>query len=120
VYTSIVLTIGISFLIVVTIMLQDLREKTWNNDAQMPTRWLLYSTIPFSIIIGGLAVYFDRAHWMRLWPVLDALTWLSGIPLGMLENGRMISVDHSMVHMVLVNRWLMGAVASAVGSRGNV
>jgi hypothetical protein len=116
VYTSIVLTISVSLLIPITIILQQLREKTWNDHSELPTRWLIYSTIPFSLIIGGLAVYatFTKRTW--LWPLLDALTWLSGFPLGMLENGRMISAGHSTVHMVLVNRWLMGAVASAVGS----
>ncbi|EDR04955.1 uncharacterized protein LACBIDRAFT_294967 [Laccaria bicolor S238N-H82] len=36
----------------------------------------------------------------RLWPVLDALTWLSGVPLGMLENGRSFSADQNMLHLV--------------------
>jgi len=116
VYTSIVLTTGISFLITVTLILQQLRERTWNNDSELPTRWLVYSTIPCSLIISGLALYFQLGGQAKLWPVLDVITWFSGFPVGMLENGRMISADHSTVHMVLVNRWLMGAVASAVGS----
>jgi hypothetical protein len=117
VYTSIVLTVSVSLLIALTIMLQQVRERTWNNNSELPTRWLIYSTIPFSIVIGGLALLFKLVpQWTKLWPVLDALTWLSGFPLGTIENGRMISADHSTVHMVLVNRWLMGAVASAVGS----
>lgn len=116
VYTSIVLTVGVSLLITITITLQQLREKTWNDNSELPTRWLIYSTIPFSFIVGGLALYLKLGAQSKLWPVLDVLTWLSGFPLGMLENGRMISADHSTVHMVLVNRWLMGAVASAVGS----
>jgi len=116
VYTSIVLTVSISLLIAITIILQQLREKTWKDDSELPTRWLIYSTIPCSLVVSGLGMYatFTKRTW--LWPLLDALTWCSGFPLGMLENGWIISADHSTVHMVLVNRWLMGAVASAVGS----
>lgn len=115
-YTSIVLCAGVSFLIATTIALQQRREKTWSDPAEIPIRWLIYSTLPASLIISGLALYFQLSRQPELWPILDALTWLSGIPLGILENGRMIAADHSMVHMVLVNRWLMGAVASAIGS----
>jgi hypothetical protein len=116
VYTSIVLNVSISLLIATTITLQQLREKTWKDDSELPTRWLIYSTIPCSLIVSGLGFFatFTKRTW--LWPLLDTLTWCSGFPLGMLENGRIISADHSTVHMALVNRWLMGAVASAVGS----
>ncbi|KAF8149048.1 hypothetical protein B0H34DRAFT_777782 [Crassisporium funariophilum] len=115
-YTSIVLCVGVSFLVAFTIFLQQSKEKTWSDDAEIPTRVLIYSTLPASVIVSGLALYFQLSKQSQFWPILDALTWISGFPLGILENGRMISTDHSMAHMVLVNRWLMGAVASAIGS----
>jgi len=34
----------------------------------------------------------------------------------MIENGRFFSADDNMLHLVLLNRWMMGAVASALGS----
>ncbi|KAF9010586.1 hypothetical protein BDQ17DRAFT_1515550 [Cyathus striatus] len=117
VFASISLTAGLSFLIAATILAQQLREKTWFDHAELPTRWLIYSTLPFSIIVSALGLYLDLTGQFKFWPILDALTWISGIPLGMIENGRMISADHNMTHLILVNRWLMGAVASAVGSR---
>ena len=50
----------------------------------------------------------------KLWLLLDALTRFSGFPLGILENGRTIGVDHNVLHLVLLNRWVMGAMASSI------
>ena len=116
VYTSVVLCMGTTMLIAVTLALQQLWEKTWADDSEFPTRCMAYTTLPCSVIVSGLAVWFQYSGLRRFWPILDALTWVSGMPLGMLENGRMFSVDDNMLHLVLLNRWIMGAVASSVGS----
>ncbi|EIM89647.1 uncharacterized protein STEHIDRAFT_118797 [Stereum hirsutum FP-91666 SS1] len=116
VYTSAALAVGTSLLILTTIVLQQTSEQTWNDGSEMPTRWMIYSTLPVSCVMSGLAVFFMRCKITRFWPVLDALTFLSGVPLGMLENGRIFAADANMLHLVLLNRWIMGAVASSVGS----
>ncbi|KAF8893489.1 hypothetical protein BD779DRAFT_1506556 [Infundibulicybe gibba] len=92
------------------------KEKTWFEDSQYPNRCAVYSTLPCSLLIAGLAVFFQLTDRARLWPILDAITWISGLPFGMLENGRMSGGDDNITHIILVNRWLMGAVASAIGS----
>lgn len=116
IYTSIALCMGTSFLIALTILVQQLDEKTWFDRALIPTRWMVLSTVPTSLVVSGLAIYFQKTNQQYLWPILDALTWVSGVPLGMLENGRMIAGDDNILHLVLLNRWIMGAVASSVGS----
>ena len=116
VYTSIALSLGISLLIFVLTALQQLRERTWTDDSERPTRWATYSNILASLVICTLATFFMRGHFEYLWPILDALNWLSGFPLGVLENGRMISIDDNYLHLILLNRWILGAVSSAVGS----
>ena len=116
VYTSIALSLGISFLIFVLTALQQLREHTWNDDSERPTRWATYSNILASMVTCALAIFFLRRRFEYLWPILDALIWLSGFPLGALENGRMISIDDNYLHLILLNRWILGAVSSSVGS----
>jgi len=116
VYTSIALSLGMSLLIVTLSIFQQLEERTWFNDSERPTRWAIYSTVFASLVICTLAAFFTRCHLGQMWPVLDALTWLSGLPLGIIENGRMISIDDNFLHLVLVNRWMLGAVASTLGN----
>jgi hypothetical protein len=116
VYTSIVLCVLTSLLIAITLMFQYHREKTWWDDSQVPMRWTVYSTFLSTFAISGLAVYLRQSNQTRYWPVLDALTWLSGLPLGASENGRRFRVDSNTLHLILLSRWIMGAVASAVGS----
>ncbi|KAF9508574.1 hypothetical protein BS47DRAFT_1350153 [Hydnum rufescens UP504] len=115
IYTSIALSLGTSLLILTLVILQ-LDARTWFDDHQRPTRWAIYSTVLASLVICALAAFFVRCRLGHLWPILDALTWLSGLPLGIFENGRMISIDDNYVHLVLVNRWMLGAVSSSVGS----
>ncbi|KAL0058347.1 hypothetical protein AAF712_014981 [Marasmius tenuissimus] len=119
-YTSIGLCIGTSVLVAFTVILQQLHEKTWSDDSETPTRWMVLATVPTSLVVAGLALFFQIKQLYSFWPILDALTWISGLPLGMLENGRMISVDENVLHLVLLNRWMMGAVASAIGSNARI
>ena len=116
IYTSVVICVGTTFLILSLLIVQQLREKTWADDSEFPIRVMTYSTLPSSIAVSVLAVIFRLKGWENLWPVLDAITILSGFPLGMIENGRMFSVDDNVLHLVLLNRWMMGAVASSLGS----
>ncbi|KAG5338576.1 hypothetical protein C0989_007000 [Termitomyces sp. Mn162] len=116
VFTSVALCLGMSFLIAGTLIFQQIREKTWSHDSELPTRWITYTTLISSCFVSGLAIFFYKSHLSHLWPVLDALVWLSGMPLGMIENGYCPSLDMNILHMLLTNRWIMGAVASAVGS----
>ncbi|KIK71500.1 hypothetical protein GYMLUDRAFT_66697 [Collybiopsis luxurians FD-317 M1] len=127
VYTSVALCLGTSALIALMLFLQWMSERTWTDDAMMPTRVMTYTTLFTSLVVSVLAVVFTIGgsrvgleaglrRMSRFWPILDALTWLSGMPLGMIENGRMFSADDNILHLVLLNRWMMGAVASAVGS----
>ncbi|KAF9503262.1 hypothetical protein BS47DRAFT_1356346 [Hydnum rufescens UP504] len=116
IYTSIALSLGMSLLILTLSILQQLEARTWFDDSEGPTRWAIYSTVFPSLVICALAAFFARCRLGHLWPILDALTWLSGLPLGIIENGRMISIDDNYLHLVLVNRWMLGAVASSVGS----
>ncbi|KAI0029485.1 hypothetical protein K488DRAFT_80127 [Vararia minispora EC-137] len=88
VYTAIALSTGTSLLIFVFIILQQRTERTWFDDSITPT---------------------------RLWPVLDTLAWVSGFPLGVLENGGMISIDDNLLHLVLLNS---SAGSSAVNGGG--
>ncbi len=116
VYTTVVLCIGTTLMITSMLLVQQLHERTWWNDSELPTRWMAHSTLPCSIIVCVLGVIFKLKGWAHLWPILDAITWLSGAPLGIIENGRFFSADDNMMHLVLLNRWMMGAVASALGS----
>ena len=116
VYTSVVLCIGTTILILAMLIVQQLHEKTWADDSEFPTRLMTYSTFPSSIAVCALAVVFRLKGWEHLWPVLDAITFLSGFPLGMIENGRLFAADENMLHLVLLNRWMMGAVGSSLGS----
>ncbi|KAJ3878649.1 hypothetical protein F5051DRAFT_460420 [Lentinula edodes] len=118
VYTSIALCVGTSAFIVLMLVLQYITEKTWTEDAMFPTRVMAYTTLSASFIVAALAILFRVRNMPELWPILDALTWISGLPLGTIENGRLFSVDDNILHLVLLNRWMMGAVASAVGSSG--
>ncbi|KAJ3853956.1 hypothetical protein EV368DRAFT_81102 [Lentinula lateritia] len=118
VYTSIALCVGTSAFIVLMLVLQYIAEKTWTEDAMFPTRVMAYTTLSASLIVVALAILFRVRNIPELWPILDALTWISGLPLGTIENGRLFSVDDNILHLVLLNRWMMGAVASAVGSGG--
>ncbi|KIY67858.1 hypothetical protein CYLTODRAFT_490261 [Cylindrobasidium torrendii FP15055 ss-10] len=115
-YAAVGLCVGASVLILSTVFIQQLHEKTWNNDSLMPTRWMVYTTIIPSMIISGLGLFFQQTGKARLWPLLDALTWVSGLPMGMIENGRVFPADDNLLHLVLLNRWIMGAVASSLGS----
>ena len=115
-YTAVVLCLGTTLLVTSMLVVQQSYEKTWWEDSELPTRWMAYSTFSCSVAVCVLAVVFKLKGLDRLWPVLDALTWLSGVPLGMLENGRSFSADDNMLHLVFINRWMMGAVASALGS----
>jgi hypothetical protein len=115
-YTTVVLSGGLSIITVVGLAAQQVVEKIWQDNGQLPTRWIVYTTLPCSILVAGLGAFFQATKLSRFWPVLEMLTWLSGLPLGMLENGRMTAVDMNLLHLVLVNRWLMGSVASALGS----
>ncbi|KAI0314660.1 hypothetical protein OF83DRAFT_423146 [Amylostereum chailletii] len=119
VYTSVGMAFGTTLLIAATIATQQSAERTWSHDSELPTRWMMYSTLSASVIVCGLAMFFQSCQGARFWPILDAVTWVSGLPLGMVENGRMFSADANMVHLVLLNRWMMGAVASALGSSTN-
>ena len=116
VYTSTVLCIGTTILISSMLIVQQLHEKTWGDNSEFPLRVMTYSTFPSSIAVCALAVVFRLKGWERFWPVLDAITFLSGFPLAMIENGRLFSADDNMLHLVLLNRWMMGAVASSLGS----
>jgi len=116
VYTSVVLCIGTTILILSMLIVQQLHAKTWADDSEFPTRLMTYSTLPCSIAVCALAVTFRLKGWEHLWPVLDAITFLSGFPLGMIENGRLFAADENMLHLVLLNRWMMGAVGSSLGS----
>ncbi|KAJ7055855.1 hypothetical protein C8F01DRAFT_1373360 [Mycena amicta] len=115
-YTSIAICLGTSILIVGTVAGQQAIEKTWWDAGEGPTRWMLYTTVGPSLVVSGLAIYFQLKHIPHFWPILDALTWISGMPLGMIENGMIFSVDDNLLHLALLNRWMMGAVASSVGS----
>jgi hypothetical protein len=115
-YTAVVLCFRTTLLVMSMLVVQQLYEKTWWDESQLPTRWMAYSTFLCSLAVCVLAVVFKLRGLDRLWPVLDAVTWLSGVPLGMLENGRSFSADDNMLHLVLINRWMMGAVASTLGS----
>jgi hypothetical protein len=114
IYGSIFLSVGLSFLIGITIYFQQRHERTWANNSELPTRWMVYSTLSCSMTVAGLGFIFHRSQLTWLWPVLDALTWVSGLPLGMLENGRISSGDESTIQMIFVNRWLLGLVTSMV------
>ncbi|KIM40994.1 hypothetical protein M413DRAFT_445765 [Hebeloma cylindrosporum] len=116
VYTSVFLCIGTTILILSMLIVQQLYAKTWANDSEFPTRMMAYSTLPSSIVVCALAVAFRLKGWDHLWPVLDAITFLSGFPLAMIENGRFFGVDENVLHLVLLNRWMMGAVGSSLGS----
>ena len=116
IYTTIFLCIGTTFLILSMLVVQQLSAKTWADDAEFPTRLMTYSTLPSSFTVCALAIVFLLRGWEHLWPILDVITILSGFPLGMIENGRMFSADDNMLHLVLLNRWMMGAVASSLGS----
>ena len=116
VYTTVVLCIGTTLMVTSMLLVQYLHEKTWRNNSELPTRWMAQSTFPCSIAVCVLAVVFKLKGWAHLWPILDVITWLSGAPLGIIENGRFFSADDNMLHLVLLNRWMMGAVASALGS----
>ncbi|KAJ7156171.1 hypothetical protein C8R46DRAFT_1115321 [Mycena filopes] len=116
VYTSIVLCCGTSFLVAVSIILQQVKARNWFDADEMPSRWMIYSTIPASFAVSGLGLYFQLTDQAHFWPILDAITLVSGTPLGMIENGRIIATDDNMLHLVLLNRWMMGAVASSIGS----
>ncbi|KAF7345219.1 hypothetical protein MSAN_01898500 [Mycena sanguinolenta] len=115
-YTSVALCLGTSFLVLLTVGMQQMSEKTWFDHSEAPTRWMIYTTIGPALAVAGLAIYFQVLQIQRFWPVLDALTWISGMPLGMIENGMIFAVDDNLLHLVLLNRWIMGAVASSVGS----
>ncbi|KDR81823.1 hypothetical protein GALMADRAFT_221689 [Galerina marginata CBS 339.88] len=116
IYTSIVLSVATTILTLSILVFQQLNEKTWWDNSEMPTRWMVYATFPTSLAVCALAVVFKLNNMPHMWPILDAITWLSGIPFGMIENGRIISADENTLHLILLNRWMMGAVASALGS----
>ena len=114
--TCVVLCIGTTFLVLSMLIIQQLYEKTWANDSEFPTRLMTYSTFSSSIAVCALAVIFRLKGWEHFWPILDAITFLSGFPLGMIENGRLFAADDNMLRLVLLNRWMMGAVGSSLGS----
>lgn len=116
VYTSAGICLATALLITEMLIVQFLHEHTWSHDAEMATRWAAYSTVPSALVVAGLGIWFARTDMAHLWPILDALTWVSGLPLGMVENGMLPPMDGNTIHLILINRWMMGAVASAVGS----
>ena len=116
-YTSLFLCIGTTLLILTFLIVQELHEKLWANDYEFPTRLMTYSTLPSSIAVCALAVVFRIKGLEHLWLVLDAITILSGLPLGMIENGRMITAEDNILRLVLLNRWMMGAVTSCLRSK---
>lgn len=115
-YTAVTLCLGTTLLITLLVTTQQAREKTWFDDSEFPSRWMIYSTVFPALAVSALAIYFQRFGMEKYWPVLDAITWISGLPLGMIENGMVFSVDDNLLHLALLNRWIMGAVASSVGS----
>lgn len=115
IHSSMLLSVGLSVLICVVLFLQQLKEKTWADGSEIPTRWMAYYTVSCSLIVTSLGYFFISARvvW-PLWLVLDILIWISGAPLGVLENGYILSADEGVLQMVLVNRWLIGVVVSTV------
>ncbi|KAF8163332.1 hypothetical protein B0H34DRAFT_745181 [Crassisporium funariophilum] len=108
---------GLSFVICITLLLQQARQRTWADGSELPTRWMTYATVSFSLLVSVVGFYSQTAQLVSpLWLLLDAFVWISGLPLGMLENGRIIPADEGTVQMILVNRWLMGVIVSAVAS----
>ncbi|KAF8228823.1 hypothetical protein L208DRAFT_223883 [Tricholoma matsutake] len=115
-YVAMFFTVGLSSLIGITIYFQQVHERTWANNSELPNKWMVYTTLSCSMAVAGFGFIFHRSQLTWLWPVLDALIWASGLPLGMLENGRISSGDESTIQMILVNRWLMGLVSSIMVS----
>ncbi|TCD64579.1 hypothetical protein EIP91_003907, partial [Steccherinum ochraceum] len=115
-YTTITLALGTACLLLLTIIIQQIGERTWKDDSEIGQRWMVYTTVVGSFVVSGLAIFFMKSNATEVWPLLDIVTYLTAIPLGVLENGRMISADDNMLHLALLTRWMMGAVASAVGS----
>jgi hypothetical protein len=116
VYTCAGLCAGTSLLVLVSVALQQTKERTWLDASEAPTRFAVCATLAASFAAAALGVLAVRCRLARLWPVLDALAWVAGLPLGVLENGRMIAIDDNLLHLVLLNRWMLGALASSVGS----
>ncbi|KAK7677361.1 hypothetical protein QCA50_019691 [Cerrena zonata] len=116
VYTAAGLTLLGTCLVLLMVVNQQLQENLWSTRSEFPKRVAIYSTLITSVLAAVLVIVFRLRRLTHLWPLLDALTWLSGLPLGLLENGRMISIEHNVLHLLLILRWLMGAMASAVGS----
>ncbi|KAF8893488.1 hypothetical protein BD779DRAFT_1641909 [Infundibulicybe gibba] len=112
--TCIILGIGISVIIGATVMFQQSRERTWRDDSELPTRWMVYATLSCSVVVGVLALTFHATLLKALWPLLDALLFVSGLPFGSIENGRMVAGDDSIIHILLINRWLVGVTISAL------
>ena len=108
--TCILLSLNLTMFITITTIIQQKREKEWFKDSETPLRWTISSTVLCSLAISVLTLF--RRGFVH-WFILDSLIWMSGLPLGVLENGRMIAVDDTMIHLVLLNRWIMGIIASA-------
>ncbi|KAI0078420.1 hypothetical protein K474DRAFT_922770 [Panus rudis PR-1116 ss-1] len=116
VYTTAALSIFIVSLELTMNFRQQRISRNWSDRSEFPARVATYSTVPTAMLAAVLTIILRWKGQTKFWPILDALTWVSGIPLGMLENGRIIPMDQNRLHLLLVLRWLMGAMASAVGS----
>ncbi|CAL1697358.1 unnamed protein product [Somion occarium] len=116
VYTAAGISLSAASLVLLMLFNQQRRSRDWFNQSEFPTRIAVYSTLTTALGISVLTIVFRLRGLTRFWPILDVLTWISGLPLGAIENGRMISIDRNMLHLLLTLRWLMGAMASAMGS----
>ncbi|KAH7103652.1 hypothetical protein BKA62DRAFT_784339 [Auriculariales sp. MPI-PUGE-AT-0066] len=114
-YTAVGMALAVSILPTGIILGEIVTDKKLSRQ-NAPSAILGMSTVCGSLLISGLAVFFQLRGLHRLWPVLDALTFVSGFPLGMIENGWMFGVDENTLHLCLLNRWIMGAIASSLGS----
>ncbi|KAH7103650.1 hypothetical protein BKA62DRAFT_636124 [Auriculariales sp. MPI-PUGE-AT-0066] len=115
-YTAVGMGLAVSALPSWIALREMLVEKGWRPQQNAPAQLLVFSTVLGSIAVAALAVVFQLQELNKLWPILDALTFVSGFPLGMMENGWMFGVDENTLHLCLLNRWVMGAIASALGS----
>ncbi|KAF9010585.1 hypothetical protein BDQ17DRAFT_1346474 [Cyathus striatus] len=100
-YAALSLAFGTTVFIVVIVCIQQKRERTWNDDSEFPLRCMVYSTLCCSLSVTLLSWIFVKWQLFRLWPLLEIVVWLSGIPFGILENGRMI---------MLFSRWISGSM----------
>ncbi|KAH7103653.1 hypothetical protein BKA62DRAFT_696051, partial [Auriculariales sp. MPI-PUGE-AT-0066] len=82
-YTAVVLGLTISIVVVSITWGEMNAHKSWCRPQSRPEQLLVGSTVCASIVVSGIAVFFQLRGLNRLWPILDMLTFVSGIPLGM-------------------------------------